>query len=473
MKLRDYQKDCVKSIQETFKDNESQIVQLPTGAGKTVILWHYIKKSNKRALIVAPTRELVEQIFETGLEVVGFEKVGFKSSSHVSFADQKKNLVMTTNSLTWLLKSPPCWLKNFNLLIFDEAHRSYAKKAKEAIDYFKEIDAKCLGLTATPERLDGKSLLDIYDKLSYKKTLIELINEGYLTDLKCYKVKTRHKVKDLRYHAGDIAPSVLKQLDVDSRNAIILDVYQKNCKEKKTLVFCLNVNHAKIMAKDFKDFNIKAEAIYGELSKSKRSEILRKFRSGEIDVLCNCQLLTEGFDEPSIEAIILARPTKSKTLYCQMVGRGVRPYKDKKHCLIYDLSDEIHNICNFNVLGGIPPESNIDWESGENFTDVIENHKKNFLSLNDVTYNCEKFTLYEERGIEKIPAVKSQRELLDYYDIPYDFDINMEEAAYLIFKTMLLRKHNICSQNYWDNFRIDPHIDDTYVEKIVPEYMEV
>lgn len=470
MKLRDYQKDCVETIVECFKSIDSQIVQLPTGAGKTVILWHYIKKSKKQALIVAPTRELVDQIFETGLEVVGYENVGMKTSSHISFIDQKKNLVMTTQSLTWLLKSPPYWLKNFNLLVFDEAHRSYAKKAKEAIDYFKEIDAKCLGLTATPERLDGKSLLDIYNKLSYKKTLIELINDKYLVDIECYKIKTRHKLKDIKLQNGDIAPSVLKQLDIDSRNEIIIDVYKNRCEGKKTLVFCLNVDHAKKMAKTFLHFNIKAAAVYGAMPKLERKTIIDLFKRGEIQVLCNCQLLTEGFDEPSIESIILARPTKSKALYCQMVGRGVRPFRGKNSCLLFDLTDEIHNICNFNILGGISIHQEVEWGNGERLSDAV---KKYELSIDDVEYECEKFQLYEERGIEKIPAVKSQREMLDLYDISYDFDINMEEAAYLIFKTKLLRKHDICSQKYWDDFRKDPNVDDRYVVKRVPDYAEV
>ena len=159
---------------------------------------------------------------------------------------------------------------------------------------------------------------------------------------------------------------------------------------------------------------------------------------------------TEGFDEPSIEALILARPTKSKTLYCQMVGRGVRPFEGKNNCLIYDLTDEIHNICSFNVLGGIPDGPTFEFESGEHLTKAVDRHK---LTLEDVDYGIERFSLYDITQSESVSAMPYQKEIMDMCNIPFLDDISFHQASYLIFKTKLMDEHGIDSRAYWDEWR--------------------
>ncbi len=446
--LRDYQSECVNVILEKFNTLDSQIVQLPTGSGKTVILWHVAKQMGLKTLVIAPTRELTEQIEDTGRDIVDPRYLHRKTKSY--WPVNMNHIVMTGQAGTFALKGQ-C-LDNFNpdLLIVDEAHRSMAKSTEIFINHFKDKGCKILGLTATPERLDGKSLLDVFDELTYSTTLIHLINEGYLVDLECFKIKTKHKIKTKKYIGGDLAASSLRELDVSGRNDIILNVYKTKCPGKKTLVFCLNVNHAKKMSDLFVENGIRSMAIYGSLCMTARKSILKMFKEGEIDVLCNCQLLTEGFDEPSIESLILARPTKSKSLYCQMIGRGVRPFKDKDRCLIYDLTDEIHNICSFNVLGNINPHSKFEWKAGERLTHAVERQK---LSIEDVDYEFEEFNLYEKRKIDSVFAHKHQKETLDLYGIPYLNDITMEQAAYLLFKNQLLRVNGFDSENYWKKWR--------------------
>jgi superfamily II DNA or RNA helicase len=373
MKLRDYQQECVDTILSKFNEIDAQIVQLPTGAGKTVILWHVLKSLQKRAVIVAPTRELTEQLEETGREVVGYGNVYLKKKSY--WPEDRQNLIMTCQAATFAQKGDGLDKYDAEVLVVDEAHRSRSKGLESLIEYYLERGAKVLGLTATPERMDGRSLLDVYQELTYKTTLVDLIRKGYLVDLECYKVKTRQKIDEMKYSMGDLAPSVLRKLDVDARNEIILDVYLNRCPGTKSLVFCLNVDHAEKMADQFMRHGIMAAAIHGGMSRTMRQAILRCYKEGSVKVLCNCQLLTEGFDEPSIESLILARPTKSKTLYCQMVGRGVRPFPGKNKCLVYDLTDEIHNICDFNALGGIPPESTFEWQDGEQLTKAVDRHR--------------------------------------------------------------------------------------------------
>jgi superfamily II DNA or RNA helicase len=446
--LRDYQKECVDTILAQFKTLNSQIVQLPTGAGKTVILWHVIKAMQKKALIVAPTRELTEQLEETGRSVVKSCDIYLKKKSY--WPHDKKNLIMTVQSATFAQKGER--ISNFNaeLLIIDEAHRSRSKGLENLIQYHLDKGAKVLGLTATPERLDGKSLLDIYEELTFQVNLMELIHKGHLVDLECYKVKTRQKIDEIKYSMGDIAPNILRKLDVDARNEIILDIYLNRCPGKKTLVFCLNVEHAEKMADQFLNHGIKAAAIHGGMGKTWRKTILKLYRQGEIQVLCNCQLLTEGFDEPSIESLILSRPTKSKTLYCQMVGRGVRPYAQKEKCLLFDLSDEIHDVCNFNVLGGLPNGENFEFKEGEKLTEAFERKK---LSIEEIGYDVEEFRLYKEDPFSKKKASESQKSIMWLYNVPFLDDITYLQAAYLLFKSKLLEKHGIDPRTYWEKWR--------------------
>ena len=321
------------------------------------------------------------------------------------------------------------------------------EKSKGLIDHYVSGGSLCLGLTATPERLDGKSLLDVFDELTFTRSLVDLVNQGYLCDLECYRVKTHYKMTQVRMCAGDIAPAALRELDADARNEIIIDTYVKNCLTKKTLVFCLNVEHAQTIAKSLKALGISAAAIYGSMPKRERAEIVAKFRSGEISAMCNCQLLTEGFDEPSIEALILARPTKSKSLYCQMIGRGVRPNPGKKICYIYDITDEIHDIVNFNVLGNIPSEGTFEWGDGERLTQAKERH---LIHADEIEAKLEQFHIL---GMGETPATDVQLGLLVKRGAPVGEGLTFQQAAYLLWKSRFMERYGFDSKSYWQEWR--------------------
>ena len=380
MKLRDYQAECIQEVKNRLPTVNSQLVQLPTGSGKTVIFWHLLRDLNKRALIIAPTRELVEQIQDTGGEVVYHRDIYAKRSSWVP-AEWPQFTTMTIKAAAMLFKKQPERLPNIDYLVFDEAHRSQATQAAELIEHYKESGVKIIGLTATPERLDGKSLMDLYEVLTYKKTLVDLIRHGHLVDLECYRVKTRFKLPGARMSAGDISPAALRELDLDARNEIILKTFLDNCLDKKTLIFCLSIDHANEIARQLREKGVSAAAVHGSMPSKERKQIINDFKSGKIRALCNCQLLTEGFDDPSIEALVLARPTKSKALYCQMIGRGVRPYEGKEVCFVYDITDEIHDICTFNVLGEFKEKGEFEFEQGERLLDACD---RRLLSVDEV-----------------------------------------------------------------------------------------
>jgi len=449
-KLRSYQNECVNTVIRGFDDGlAAQLVQLPTGSGKTVIFWHIIKQRADRALIVAPTRELTEQVEETGLTICKDSVIFRKHSSY--WRRDFDHCVMTTQSATFALREGKLEGLRPSILIVDEAHRSRSDGLQELIEHYKAKGVPVLGLTATPERLDGKSLLEVYDTLSYQKTLLELMRARHLVDLRCYRVRTGCRLRDVKIHMGDIAPVSLRQLETEQRDQIIGLTCTQSLKDKKTIVFCLSVRHAQTLAARLKADGEAAQAIYGDMSKRERKRILKDFACGKIRILCNCQLLTEGFDEPSIEAVVLARPTKSKALYCQMMGRGVRPHPGKKYCLVYDMTDEVHNICSFNVLGGLALNDSRELiaESGQSLIEAADNIGEQKASVTDVEY--EPFRPYI--ALDDLAATPSQMKRLQEANIPHLDNITMPQAGYLLLKDKLMGEHGYDKRAHWKKWR--------------------
>jgi len=222
-----------------------------------------------------------------------------------------------------------------------------------------------LGVTATPDRLDGKCIKELLFRCSYEKTLEDLINEDYLADLEGYLVKTKIDLSDIDHHNGDFSIRQLyKKLNTENRNKLILDVYQKEMSKRKTLIFCINIDHSKTIAKLLNSNEISCAHIDGTMNENERNAILSSFRNGEISCLTNCQLLTEGFDEPSIDGIIVARPTYSRALFTQMIGRGLRKSPGKMNCKVIDIVDNNSKAKSFNSLVHDMDYVNIDKFSG-------------------------------------------------------------------------------------------------------------
>lgn len=444
-KLRDYQQDCLKVVEDTFKFSDKQLVQLPTGAGKTFIFLNYLKRNSKKALIICPTRELKEQIFSSAnlLKLTSvFTKGNLKKYAAANF------YIVTAQALNYKSTVDFMYKQNFDTIVIDEAHHAHSITYSKFLKGCK-FKYKLLGVTATPERLDKKNLLDIFDTLSFELTFFDLIQKGHLVDVEAFRYRTGCKIRARK--TGDFMDCELKKLDTVSRNSIISNVYFENCTQKKTIIFCLNIDHAEKIADHLKSLNVRAETIHGEMKYSDRTAILKRFKCGETQVLTNCQLLTEGFDEPSIEAIIIARPTMSKSLYCQMIGRGVRPFEGKEVCYLYELTDNNHNICSFNVVANPNLTSDYDYPKGIRLTQLKKILEK--IHIDELFTEKEKFFLFDmtdkfnenktnpgnslnilESVFMKTPAFASQFERLKKLNIKYMLPISCLEADYLIWK---------------------------------------
>lgn len=439
--LRDYQKECLDTIYETFKKTNKQIIILPTGSGKTVIFSEYIKNYSRKTLIICPSIELKEQIYTHLISVIHDRKIICEDR----YRNKKPDIFVTTaQSLNFASTSNYLISIDFDTIIIDEAHHAQSKTYIDFIKKFENHGHKfnLLGFTATPERLDGKCLLDIFKTFSFEKSLIYLIENGYITDIESSRIKTHIKISSPA-KTRDFTPAMLAELDIETRNISILKTYQENCINKKTLIFCLNISHSIKMAKKLKEHGYRAEFIHGKLSHQERRNILNKYKTGEIEVLTNCQVLTEGFDEPSIKSIIIARPTCSKSLYCQMVGRGLRLYPGKEVCEIYELTDNCHNICSFKTL--LENENlNENLNDYPNKTRIRELRDLLSADFDEIEITKTKFSIFENEiiinslydfkfsNIEQTESIKNQN---------IDEKYNFLETLFIIWKQKLKERY--------------------------------
>jgi ATP-dependent helicase IRC3 len=348
LKLRHYQEECLESIRENYSHGETrQLVVLPTGSGKTCVLASLIKEMKCKTLVLAHTTELLEQAREKitmicpGLDV-GLVKADCKEFNHPV-------VVSTIQSARQPETLEEFKRQGFSLCIYDEAHRSASKTPREvlsALGFFNTREKLLVGFTATPFRSDSKGLGEVFEKITYRKTIKELIELGYLCKPIGIRIKSDLDLSTVATENGDFkTESLASVMDTPEMIALVVDSWLENAQGKKTIAFGVTISHAKHLAEAFRGRGIRAASVSGNTPDDERKKLLEMFKNGEITVLTNCMILTEGYDESSIEAVIMARPTQSKGLYTQMVGRGLRIFPNKPHSLILDFGSQTHSLC--------------------------------------------------------------------------------------------------------------------------------
>jgi len=436
---RNYQLDCIETIKKHFQTSNKQLIQLPTGSGKTYIFLKYIKENCKKTLIICPTKELVEQVEDSakrfGLENDLFAKNGssFKNKDHIVLTAASLNFENTQNFLKKQV---------FDTIIIDEAHKSQCTTYIKFLEEYSKINPNfnLIGMTATPERMDKKPLLDIFGELTFDLSIYDLIQEGHLCDIISYRVTTERKLR-VKNDQSDFSLKELNKLDCESRNRLIFKTYKENCVGKKTIVFCVSIEHSLNLSNFFKSQSVRAESVNGNMPFNQRKQILERFRNGNLDVIFNCQLLTEGFDAPCIESIIIARPTRSKSLYTQMVGRGLRNFPGKDFCYLYELTDNAHKICDFNVCAGKENDFTYDYKPGTKLTDLFK--EINEISLKEYELKKTKINILQdfEGYLDSMKAIPSQLEKLNFVKKDFIESLTFKEASFLLWKQRLKNKY--------------------------------
>ena len=336
IKLFDYQEDMKERIEKALRLHRSVMAQMPTGTGKTYLLTAVIDSfvSNnpmEKVWIVAHRRELVSQIDET---VRKFHS--YSASNTSSLLSSVKAM-----SIQWLMRHYDEIEEEPGMIVIDEAHHALAKTYKEMWERFP--NAKFLGLTATPCRLNGKGFTDLFDVLVQSWGVPEFISKGRLATYDFVSIKsdgvTQRLIDSLQKRGAD-GDYQNKEMDMLlNKKPSIERLYQsleEFGKDRKGIVYAINISHAQKITKLYQEHGVKAIAIDSKTPTTERQQDIEAFKKGDIQVLVNVDIFSEGFDCPDVEFVQLARPTLSLAKYLQMVGRGLRVAKGKKNCVIID-----------------------------------------------------------------------------------------------------------------------------------------
>ena len=336
IKLFDYQEDMKERIEKALRLNRSVMAQMPTGTGKTYLLTAVIDSfvSNnpmEKVWIVAHRKELVSQIDET---VRKFHS--YSASNTSSLLSSVKAM-----SIQWLMRHYDEIEEVPGMIVIDEAHHALAKTYKEMWERFPK--AKFLGLTATPCRLNGKGFTDLFDVLVQSWDVPEFISKGRLATYDFVSIKsdgvTQRLIDSLQKRGAD-GDYQNKEMDMLlNKKPSIERLYQsleEYGKDRKGIVYAINISHAQKITKQYQEHGVRAIAIDSKTPATERQQDIEAFKKGDIQVLVNVDIFSEGFDCPDVEFVQLARPTLSLAKYLQMVGRGLRVAKGKKNCVIID-----------------------------------------------------------------------------------------------------------------------------------------
>lgn len=330
MNPRPYQLECLKAIQAGWAQFQKQLIVVPTGGGKTCIFSWLAEQNPHLTLILAHREELIDQAIaklkaSTGIEA-DKDKAEFRASPGARVVVGSIQTLMRENRLTR-------WAPNhFDLVVVDEAHHAISPSFLRVLNHF-DGHARVLGVTATPDRGDKKNLGQYFQNIAYEVPLFDLIDDGYLSRITIKSVPLQIDLNSVRQTAGDFN-------DFDLGNALepylgeIASAIAEHASFRRTLAFL----PLRATSRKFVDACRKAglAACHIDGESPDRKEILARFAAGEFDVLSNAMLLTEGFDDPGIDCVVVLRPTRSRPLYAQMVGRGTRIAEAKESLLLLD-----------------------------------------------------------------------------------------------------------------------------------------
>lgn len=424
MQLRPYQEEARAKVQQEWKEGRKRtLLVLPTGCGKTIVFSKIIEdrvKMGERVLVLAHRSELLEQASDKLMTATGLgtalEKAG--NTSIGSWFRVVVGSVQTMQREKRLSKFPS---NHFDTIVIDEAHHAISDGYQRVLEHFK--DANVLGVTATPDRGDMRNLGSYFDSLAYEYPLVDAIKSGYLSKITAITIPLELDLSTVSQQAGDFKASEIGTA-LDPYLEQIADEMVKQCKNRKTVVFSPLVKTSQKFRDILNAKGFKAAEVNGE-SKD-RAEILEDFDKDKYNVLCNSMLLTEGWDCPTVDCVVVLRPTKVRALYSQMVGRGTRLAPGKENLLLLDFlwHTERHELCRPAHLIASSPE--VAKKMTENMAEDTEVE----FSLLDAEEQASKDVVAErEEALAKQLAEqrKKKRKLVD--PLQFEMSIQAEDLA--------------------------------------------
>lgn len=345
MELRPYQETARQKVQEEWEEGKKRtLLVLPTGTGKTIVFSKIIEdrvKKGERVLVIAHRGELLKQASDKLYKSTGLKTATEKAeqTSLGSFYRVVVGSVQTLQREKRLNQFPP---EYFDTIVIDEAHHAISDGYQRVLQHFE--DANVLGVTATPDRGDMRNLGSYFESLAYEYSLPEAIKSGYLSPIKALTIPLKLDLSNVKQQAGDFSTKDLGTA-LDPYLEQIAEEMKKQCFNRKTVVFLPLVKTSQKFRDILNKHGFKAAEVNGE--SADREQVLKDYEEGKYNVLCNSMLLTEGWDCPSVDCVIVLRPTKVRALYSQMVGRGTRLAPGKKELLLLDFlwHTERHELC--------------------------------------------------------------------------------------------------------------------------------
>lgn len=501
--LRPYQEDCLDAVLREYTAGVyQQLAVLATGAGKTVIAAQLPSRLAsvlpKKMLFIAHRTELIAQAAEQLKRWNPTLKVGVEMADrHASPDDDVVVACVASIGQDNSTRMARLDWDNFDKIVIDEVHhvlgKTYLNVLEEAGALKPDSKKLLLGITATPKRknatraekkamtlLDDEemiSLKSVFKKIVHKYTIRQAIREGWLVPLKGFRVKTDTDLSEVKTTAGDYAQEELSEaVNTVSRNSIVVKAWMEYAERRNTLAFTVDIQHAKDLAKEFSNAGFKFEAIWG--TDPERASKLERFKAGQLDGLCNCGVLIEGFDAWNVMCVLDAGPTKSSSKYTQKIGRGTRleegtgnlldaikagTYLRKRDCYVIDVVDN-NKRCSLVTLPsmlGLNPEFDLHGGSVTEAVDELEKIQEKYPDVN-------------LEALTDLSKVKVFVESLDMFADPYTTEVKefstlawmrIQDGAYVL--TIPEEREVSDGKQYWDYKHEKLHITQNELDEFV------
>ena len=371
--LRPYQQQAIDAVfAAEARGVRCQAIVMATGLGKTVVFAHLIARRGGRALVLAHRDELLTQAAQKIVAVNPGASVGIVRGDLDEHNAQIVVASVATLSRERRLKRLNA---DFDTVIVDEAHHSAANSYGKIFEHVAPSNPLLIGVTATPDRADGKGIDQWFSEIVFQMGIDEGIRQGWLSNLEGKLIHLKGAdFSKVHVRKGDYDLSELEQImEAANWHEHVAKAWSDHASERKSVIFVPKVAMAYSLAEQIRSIGGRAEAIDGAMKIDDRRGVLKRLATGETRVVVNCAVLTEGFDEPSLDCVIMARPTKSRSLYVQCVGRGLRLNDGKENCLILDMVgvSQRHDLVSLASLAGVERLKN-----GESFTKAQERSKE-------------------------------------------------------------------------------------------------
>jgi superfamily II DNA or RNA helicase len=339
IQLRPYQEDAVDAAFAAYAGGMKRPgLALPTGGGKTLVFAEIIRRSNERALVIAHRKELIDQAVQK-ISFIGIDP--FDIGVVMAGRNEADRPIVVASIQTIANPRRLAQLGRFGLVVIDEAHHSPSPTyvtATRQLGMGKDLPTKGLGVTATWDRADGVGLEAVWEQIVYQESIENLIAAGYLSDVRALTIETHLDTSTIGTHHGEYDMGEVERRIVNSDYADTLaHAVREHAFDRTSLVFAPNVATAFVYRDALREFGITAEVVSGKTPADEREATLRRFQNGRLKAIVNCGVYTEGTDIPRVDTVVMGRPTRSRALYQQMAGRGLRLFPGKESCLVIDL----------------------------------------------------------------------------------------------------------------------------------------